>query len=214
VNIFNLDPKLIDPNVAYLVLVAGLWLGVTAVYTPGTGFLEGLSGMALVGGLILLSVMPTNLWAVLLIVVGVLSFHVIPFLKPRFARVAVGGLVLQALGGISLFNGLAVPWILIAFTIVISLFYHFFVLLPMLTNTKQTAVPSEDELLVGSEGRVLTPVNPIGTVRVRGESWSATSDRPLKPGEKVVVLEREGLQLFVEGLKQKRAPKETNEETS
>jgi len=31
---------LLDPNVAYMILVVGFVLGVLALFTPGTGFLE------------------------------------------------------------------------------------------------------------------------------------------------------------------------------
>jgi membrane-bound ClpP family serine protease len=41
-------------------------------------------------------------------------------------------------------------------------------------------------------------------VRVRGESWTARSEQVLEPGAEIVVIDREGLTLFVEAEKQKR----------
>jgi membrane protein implicated in regulation of membrane protease activity len=49
-------------------------------------------------------------------------------------------------------------------------------------------------------------------VNVRGELWTANSDQPLHSGEEVVVVERDGLSIFVEGVKQKRAPLNGHEE--
>jgi membrane-bound ClpP family serine protease len=51
-------------------------------------------------------------------------------------------------------------------------------------------------------------------VQVRSEQWTARSDRPLQPGEEIVVLERDGLQLYVEGVKHKRTPRNGREEVA
>ena len=50
------------------------------------------------------------------------------------------------------------------------------------------------ETLVGKRAVVLTPTQ----VRVEGEIWEARSERPLTPGEEVVVHGVEGLTLVVE----------------
>jgi membrane-bound ClpP family serine protease len=117
----------------------------------------------------------------------------------------VAGLALQAFGGIFLFSGLAVPWLLIVFTVGLSLLYFQFVLLPALNKMQEEPSVLYDDTVVGAQGRVVTPLNPVGTVQVLGETWTATSDRPLKKGEDVVVVERQGLQLYVEAVKHKRA---------
>lgn len=205
-NLFNLDANMIDPNIVYLLLVVGLWVAIMALYTPGTGLLEVIAFLALGGSVILLGVMPTNWWAVLLLVVGVLSFHVIPFLKPEWSSWSIGGLALQAAGGIFLFSGRGVPWFLIPVTIAIALVYHYAILMPTLKTLRQAPVLNEDDLLLGVEGRVVQPIDPIGVVHVHGENWTATSDAPIEAGEEVVVLERDGLQLRVEALKHKRTP--------
>lgn len=203
-----------DPNVVYLVLVIGLWVAVTATYVPGTGVIEGLAVVALIIALIVMASLPTNWWAVLILVLGVLSFLLVPFLSPRSAILAQGGLILQAVGGAFLFNGLSVSWLLIALTIGIALLYHNFALLPLLRRLRQQkAVIDDNGQLLGAFGRVVTAFSPsgvshVGTVHVRGEQWTAYSDKPLLAGDAVVVLERDGLQLFVEGVKHKQAPKE------
>ncbi|MCX8025764.1 MAG: hypothetical protein N3A60_11225, partial [Thermanaerothrix sp.] len=73
---------LIDPNVAYFLLVVGLVLGVLALFSPGTGILEigALFALVLAGlGIARLSI---NAWALALLVVGV-----VPFLMAlRFSR--------------------------------------------------------------------------------------------------------------------------------
>lgn len=208
----NLDVFVMDPNVVYLVLLFGLWVAVTATYVPGTGLLEGVAAVALVIALVIMTSLPTNWWAVLVLILGVLSFLLVPFLNARFAILAQGGLILQAIGGAFLFYGPSVSWLLIGLTIGIALLYHNFALLPLLQKVRQQrAVIDDNGQLVGAFGRVVsvfvpTGSNHVGTVNVRGEQWSAYSEKPLLVGDEVVVVEREGLQLFVEGLKHKQAP--------
>jgi membrane-bound serine protease (ClpP class) len=193
-----------DPNIVYLIMLFGLWLSVTAAYVPGTGVLEAVAMGALIVAVLFLTVMPTNWVAALLIILGVMGFLVMPFLKKRLAPLAIGGLILQAIGSVFLFRDQAVSPLLIVFTIGGSLAYYLFVLTPILKTQPQKAAVSEDDLLIGAYGRVVRPLEPNGTVYVRGETWQASSDRPLPAGEAVVIVEREGLQLFVEPAKLKR----------
>lgn len=195
----------VDPNIIYLTLVFGLWIGVSATYVPGTGIKEFLAVAALIISIFMLSSMPTNWVAVLLIVFGVLSFIVMPFLKRQLLLLSIGGLILQGIGAWFMFDGLQVSPLLIALTIGLSLAYHRYVLMPVFERVRQQPILNEDDLLIGARGRVTSAINPTGTVNVRGETWTATSDRPLKPGDDVIVLERDGLQVIVEGIKHKRA---------
>src|SRR5690606_41205748 len=110
----------IDPNLIYLALIFGLWLGVTATYVPGTGILEVVAAVMMIGAVGLLANMPTNWGAVVLLVVGALTFIVIPFLKHQLVPLAIGGLILQAVGGLFMFDGLQVSPVIIALIVVLS----------------------------------------------------------------------------------------------
>jgi len=195
----------VDPNIVYLTLVFGLWIGVSATYLPGTGVKEFLAVAALIASVVMMSTMPTNWVAVLVIVVGVLSFIIMPFLKEQLLLLSIGGLILQGVGAWFMFDEPRVSLLLIVLTIGIPLLYHRYVLMPVFERVRQQPVLNEDDLLIGARGRVTSAINPTGTINVRGETWTATSERPLKPGDDVVVLERDGLQVIVEGVKHKRA---------
>jgi len=66
---------LLDPNIAYMILVVGFVLGVLALFTPGTGFLEvGVLLAIILAGYAIIR-QPVNLWAL-----NLLAFGVIPFL--------------------------------------------------------------------------------------------------------------------------------------
>ncbi len=209
----------IDINIIYLVLVFGLWAVVTAAYIPGTGIPEGLALVSVGAAVLILFNLPTNWVAALLIALGVLSFLLIPFLNARLARLAQAGLILQVIGGLFLFrDGPQVSWLVIAVTIGIELVYHNFALLPLLERARrQSAVRDDNGQLIGTYGRVVRPFSAVGkgytgTVNVRGEQWTANSSQALQTGEDIVVVERDGLQLFVEAVKHKQMPPTETEE--
>jgi membrane-bound serine protease (ClpP class) len=195
---------IIDPNLVYLVLVAALWLIAAAIYLPGTGIIELLALAGCVGAALAMIAMPTNWGAVVLVVLGVLMFLVLPFINTRLAWLALIGLVVQAVASVALFNGLTVSLPLIGFTTGAALLYHRFALLPAMA--RQTAQPAmlDDQSMIGAQGYVQRALNPVGTVYVRGETWTARSSEPIEAGTPIVVTERDGLTLFVEPDKQKR----------
>ncbi len=203
-----------NPNLVYLVVVAGIWMAVTAAYVPGTGIIEGLAVALAVGGLLLLANMATNWFAALLVIVGGVLFLVVPFVEERYRMIALGGLALQVAGGLFLFNGLYVSPVLIFTIALLSLAYYRFVLTPMLHTHHQSAALRTDRPLVGEYGRVQTALTPSGMVRVQGESWSARasddSPVPVPVDATVLVLEQDGLTLIVtpDSPKRKQPPAE------
>ena len=52
--------------------------------------------------------------------------------------------------------------------------------------------------MVGSQGRVVSPLDPEGLVRIKGELWKSKSvGRRIEVGEEVTVVGQEGLKLIV-----------------
>jgi membrane-bound serine protease (ClpP class) len=197
---------LTDPNLIYIALVLGLWVGVTAVYLPGS-FIPELIAVALLGMTVYaLTLVSTNWVAVIILLVGVLLFIVMPFVKRQLALLAMGGLVMQAIGAFFLFDTMSVSPVLILLTVGISLLYHQYLLLPVLEKVKSQPVFSPENILIGAHGRVVSAINPVGTVNVQGELWTAQSDELLTPGTEIVVVDRDGLQIYVEPVKSKGLP--------
>jgi membrane-bound serine protease (ClpP class) len=199
----------VDPNLVYLGLLVSLWSVVTIVYTPGTIIGEILSAIFTLATLAVLVNMPTNWPAVLLIAMGVASFLAVPFLSLRWARFADLGLILQVIGGLLLFsNDAVVSPIIILATVMMAWAYHRLVLMPVLR--RHIAAGSADEIvqLVGARGRVTTHLDPVGTIYVNGETWTARSSEPITEGTEVLVTDKVGLELRVE--KAKRDEQATN----
>ena len=65
---------LMDPNVAYLLLVIGFFLAIIALFSPGTGVLEvGAIFMIILAGYSIYN-LPFNAWALVILLAGVFPF--------------------------------------------------------------------------------------------------------------------------------------------
>ncbi|MFW5691492.1 MAG: NfeD family protein [Chloroflexota bacterium] len=206
----EINPATINPDLIYIGFVFSLWIAVTAAYMPGTGVIEGVALLGFGGTIVALVQMPTNWFAVLLIVVGGSLFMIVPFIQQKHAPFALFGLVMQGIGGLALFSdGITVSPFILAISLVVPAAYHQFILMPMLRNMRDQPLTDRDTFLVGKEGRVTRKLNPVGTVYVNSEHWSAIAEDDetvLEVGDRVTVIGRENLRLIVEPLKRKRSP--------
>lgn len=198
------DPIFINPNIVYVVLMAGLWLSATGTYIPGTGIVEIGGAVLLVGALYLMTLVATNWIALILLVLGASIFFLLPLLKPNLVRIAEAGLVMQGLSALFLFQDPAVSPVLIIISVLMAWFYHRTILKSILEQHRGLSSTQKDEFLVGARGRIASPVDPVGTVHVKGEMWSARSHSRLESGTEVVVTEQNGLELKVEKAKREQ----------
>ncbi len=190
-----------DPNVIYLLLMAGLWVSATGAYIPGAGIAE-IGGAALIiGTLVLLAQMATNWIAVIALVIGASLFFLLPLLKPDWERYAIGGLALQAGASFFLFDGANVSLLWIAVGLLVAFAYHRTILRSVLMQQRTLSSTQKDAFLVGARGRVVAPIEDRGTVHVQGELWTARSRSRLESGAEIVVTQRDGLELHVEKAK-------------
>lgn len=200
-------PITIDPNLMYVALLAGLWIGVTAAYVPGTGVVEFLAFLVLVGSFIALSTLATSWIAVVALVVGVSAFLVMPFFGKRFGQFAEIGLIGQAIGGYFLFDEMQVSPILIAVTIALAIAYNRGVLLPIMQSQRERNEFDAAQEVLGIRGRVVKDLDPVGTVYVNKELWRARSEHEdLTKDTPVIVVAQDGLELIVEKSKREDAP--------
>ena len=195
----------LDPNLVYLILAFSLWLGVTAVYIPGTGVAE-LAALVMLGVSILLMVqLPINWIAVIALVMGISAFKIVPFISRKYAPIAYAGIGLQVVGALFMFtDGRQVSPFLILFIAAVPFVYYQYFLLPMMDKMKDLYTAHRDELVVGAIGRVMKDLDPVGTINVNSELWTAYSEVYVEAGHDVIVVAKEGLRLEVEPIKEKR----------
>lgn len=191
---------LLDPNIAYLFLLAGLLLGLMAIITPGTGMFE-------VGAFFCLSLasyavynLSFNLWALIVLLLSVIPF-VYAIRKPKrewYLALSFLGLIL---GSVFLFatDGWQ-PAVNPLLAFVSSILYAGCLWLVIRITLKAShTLPSHDlSALVGQIGEAKTRIHADGSVQVDGELWSARSEKSIPNGSLVKVVERQGFVLIVE----------------
>jgi len=191
------------PEIAYLLLLVGLFGIIFELYNPGSGLAGILGAIALLLGFYGLSVLPTNWVGVLLVVVAVAAF-IVDLQIAGFGIWTVGGLLALILGGAMLFNGAdpavtVSPWA-IAAAVVGSLVFFVSVMTAALRVRTRRPVTGE-ESMVGMIGEAQTDIAPEGMVATKGMLWRArTMETGIAAGSKVEVKATEGLVLLVEPL--------------
>ncbi|MGD8403403.1 MAG: NfeD family protein [Anaerolineales bacterium] len=191
---------LLDPNIAYVFLLAGVLLGLLAIVTPGTGMLEvgtffclALAGYAVYN-------LSFNLWALIVLVLSIIPF-VYAIQKPKrewFLALSILGLVV---GSVFLFatDGWQPAVNPLLALVSSALFAGFMWIAVQKTLQASHALPSHDlSVLVGQIGEAKTRIYTEGTVQVNGELWSARSEKKIPNGSSVKVVDREGFVLIVE----------------
>jgi membrane-bound serine protease (ClpP class) len=191
---------ILNPNVAYLLLVGGAMLAILAVLSPGTGLLEVAAFILLILAGYAIYNLPINYWALGLLVLGVIPFL---FALRKSGNLIYLGISILALiiGSIFLFQGqgwrpAVNPPLAIAVS-TLSAGFLWFVGRKVLEV--ESIRPTHDlAALVGEIGEAKTEIFTEGSVQVAGELWTARSQQPIPNGSKVRVTGREGFILEVE----------------
>jgi membrane-bound serine protease (ClpP class) len=192
---------LLQPNVAYLLLAGGIMLAILAVLSPGTGLFEiGAIISLLLAGYAIYN-LPINLWALLILVVGVV-FFIISVRRTGKAVHLLISIAALVVGSAFLFRS-EVWWrpaVNPALALLVSVISGGFLwLVARKIMEAESSRPTHDlEALIGAVGEAKTEVRGEGSVYVNGELWSAHSEKPIPAGAKVRVAGREGLILLVE----------------
>jgi membrane-bound serine protease (ClpP class) len=191
---------LLDPNVAYLLLVTGLTLAILALFAPGTIVLEvGAFIMLLLAGYTMI-VLPINTWALVILVLGVFPFLLALRRYHKYQWLLLGlSMACLIIGTAFLFyspEGLAIDLWLVIIVSVVSVGLAWFTIRKALEAMARE--PAHADNLEGRYGVARSPVHSEGTIYIGSESWSARSDEPIPSGSRVRVLRKEGLILQVE----------------
>jgi membrane-bound serine protease (ClpP class) len=193
---------LLDPNVAYVLLVTGMLLVLMALLTPGTGLFEisALFALALAGyGAYNLGI---NAWALVPLALAVVPFLYAIRLKKWRTPLMIVTILLLMVGSILLFpseDGSLIgvnPLLAGLVSIVASGILWIFVDRALAAMFS----PAAHDLhhLIGLIGESRTEIKDDGSVQVNSELWSARSSTPIPAGSRVRVIGKEGLVLIVE----------------
>jgi membrane-bound serine protease (ClpP class) len=191
---------LLDPNIAYLLLVVGFVTLLLAIVTPGTGLLE-------IGALFLLMLagygiytLGFNIWALIVLVLALIPF-IYAIQKPRREWALALSILGVVAGSLYLFPSEGFlpavnPIVAILASVLVA---GFLWLVTRKAIATFHARPMQDlKSLIGEVGQTKTEVFNAGSVQIASELWSARSGKPIPAGSRVRVVSREGFTLVVE----------------
>lgn len=189
-----------DPNVAYILMMLGVYGLFFELWNPGYVLPGVVGGICLLLALYAFQVLPVNYAGLGLILLGVV-FMVAEAFMPSFGALGVGGVVAFAVGSIILLDtgveGYDVAWQLIAVVTVMSSAVLFGIV-TLAMRARGRAVVSGGEHMIGAGGVALDGFTEQGWVQVYGERWQARTRAALAPGQRIRVVARDGLTLIVE----------------
>jgi membrane-bound serine protease (ClpP class) len=192
---------LINPNIAYLLIVVGIILVIMALFAPGTGIIELAAFFILLLAFWEISQLPINLWALGLLILGVIPF-ILAVRKSHKLIYLVIAIVAFIIGSIYLFKGEywwqpGVNPILAIVTSVIAAGFLWIATTKVLESEKMR--PKHDlASLIGNIGEAKTDIFDEGSVQIESELWSARSSVFIPMESKVRVIKRDGFILEVE----------------
>jgi membrane-bound serine protease (ClpP class) len=118
-----------------------------------------------------------------------------------FGVIGIGGIIAFVIGAIMMFPsgapGFELSPAVIAATVILTASL-FLLGLSILLRSRKRLVITGKEALLGAEGEAVAWQGEDGRVRIRGEIWRARATKPLQPGTRVKVVDRDGLVLIVE----------------
>jgi len=192
---------LLNPNVAYVILLAGVVLAFFSASTPGTGVGEVAALFCFVLAGYAAYSLSIHWWALVLLALSVPPF-VLAVRNPKRWLIYLGICVLLLVAGsVFLF---APTESLISVNPFLALFMSALVAVVIWAVLRQlievvSRRPTHDlDALVGLVCTAVTDVFKEGSVQVNGELWSARSDVDIPSGSSVHVIGREGFTLIVE----------------
>jgi membrane-bound serine protease (ClpP class) len=192
---------LTNPNIAYVLLLLGIYGLFFELQNPGMIFPGVVGGICLILGFYSLHVLPVNYAGLALIILSAILF-VLEIYVTSQGLLTIGGIVSLVFGSLILFESevpyLRVSWeVIMLVVIIVAGFVIFLLTLGVRAQFKRHATGSEG--LIGANGTARTDIGPEGgTIFVHGEFWNAVSEKKIVNGKKVRVVKVENMTLKVE----------------
>ena len=191
---------MINPTLIYLVLLIGLYSVFFEFVNPGFILPGVVGGVAIVAALYALHLFPINYIGLALIFLGIV-FMIAESFVPSFGVLGLGGTVAFVLGSIFLIDSaderyrisVAVIAAMAVFNVVV-----FLIGLNLALRSRKRPVQHGTNILIGTVGKTLGPVELEGQALIHGEIWHVRSKHPIASGCSIQVVAVSGLCLDIE----------------
>jgi membrane-bound serine protease (ClpP class) len=189
-----------NPNVAYLLMLIGIYGLLLEGYNPGSVLPGVVGAISLLLALFAFQVLSVNYAGLALIALGVLLIIAESF-APSFGTLGLGGIVSFVIGSVMLLDddvpGFGIAWQLIG-TMALAGSLLLLAIVSFAVRARRRPVVSGGEALLAERAEAIESFDARGMVRVHGELWNATTRTPVRQGQRLRILSRDGLTLVVE----------------
>lgn len=201
---YRILEKISNPNVAYILLMLGIYGIFFELSNPGAIFPGVVGAIFLILAFFALQTLPVNYAGLLLILLAILLF-ILEVKITSYGLLTIGGILSMILGSLMLIEQppdnfqpvISISLSLIISVVIITAAFFIFAF-GMAFKTHRQKVTTGIEGMIGEIGYAQTNINPDGKVVVHGEIWRASSNQLIKKGQKIRVVAVEGLTLIVE----------------
>jgi len=191
-----------DPNIAYVLMLIGVYGLLLEFLNPGSTFPGVAGGICLLLALYAFQLLPISYTGLALLALG-MGLMVAEAMLASFGVLGIGGVIAFVIGSILLLDtqapGFRIALPLILLFAVISCAFLIFVI-GMALKARHGRAVSGAESWIGSVGEALEDFPCEGMVRVRGELWRGRCVKPVRRGQRLIVIGIDGLVLQVSPL--------------
>ncbi len=189
-----------NPNVAYLLMLIGIYGLLLEGYNPGTVLPGVVGAISLLLALFAFQVLSVNYAGLALIALGVVLIVAESFV-PSFGSLGIGGILAFVMGSIMLLDsgvpGFTIAWQLIG-TMGLAGALMLLAIVSFAVKARRRPVVSGAEALLREHAEAVESFRRQGFVRVHGEIWTAVSPEPVREGQRLRIRKVDGLTLHVE----------------
>ncbi len=193
-----------DPNIAYILLMLGMYGLFFELYNPGSIFPGVVGGICLILAFYSMNTLPINYAGLALIIFGVILF-LLEIKIVSHGLLSIGGIISLFFGSIMLIESPpGMDFLQISLSVIITLtictaaFFLFIVGMGLSAMKRKPTTGIQG--MLGEIGQTLEELSPNGSIAIRGEIWNARSrDGTVVPAKATVrVAALEQLTLVVE----------------
>ena len=191
-----------DPNLAYILLMLGIYGLFFELYNPGAIFPGVIGGICIILAFYSMHTLPVNYAGLALIIFAVILF-LLEIKVVSHGVLTIGGIVSLLLGSMmlidedSVLEAMEISMELIIIVVVLTAaFFLFAITFGIRAQRKKPVTGSEG--IIGEIGTAISNIKPLGKVRVHGEFWNAEcKDEVINKGDEVEVISVNHLTLIV-----------------
>lgn len=166
-----------NPNIAYILLMIGIYGLFFELYNPGALFPGIIGGICLILAFYSMNTLPVNYAGLALIILSIVLF-ILEIKIVSHGALTIGGVVSLFLGSMmlidteSILEAMEISMELIIFIVILtSAFFIFAISLGIKAQRKKTTTGTEG--MIGEIGTTVTKLSPSGKMSVHGEFWNA-----------------------------------------